>query len=401
MSLVNSYVWRNCDGSDSIFVDTNFSAPSDYVYYKGECYFNTYVEVQIEDAINPLNGDFFNSCVECHNSTTFVSIPCSLYGQIDIYLSGNIELVLEGGLEGPQLKGQIDIELQGMVDIYLQGLMNDPLLNAELEYTVGLEACVVQAEPSATPTLTPTPTPTPSQPCPNCDQYLAVNNDTVNILTVRYVSCDDYNTYTFTVNPDDSKPICSCSEPTPGRDNVSTDYEFINQGTCGISPTPSNTPTNTPTPTGSAQLNYYFATKCCEPGTAVVSVSSGATLLETYATDDNYCYQLLSVTSDTPTVNAIYIIDGCDDCMCPSATLTPTPTITPTTTPACLTCDQYNITNSDTKISLNIIYNNCITGQNVGATVIPNSSIQVCSCTLPYRTAGSTSFTITNNGDCP
>lgn len=147
MALVNSYAWRNCDGSDSIFVDTNFSAPSDYVYYKGECYFNTYVEVQVENAINPLNGDFFNSCVECHNSTTFVSIPCSLYGQIDIYLSGNIELVLEGQLEGPQLEGQIDIELQGMVDIYLQGLMNDPLLNGELELTLDLEGCFDGEQP--------------------------------------------------------------------------------------------------------------------------------------------------------------------------------------------------------------------------------------------------------------
>lgn len=141
MALVNSYAWRSCDGSDSIFVDTNFSAPSDYVYYKEQCYFNTYVVIQVENAINPLNGNFFNSCVECHNSTSFVSIPCSLYGQIDIYLSGNIELVLEGQLEGPQLKGQIDIELQGMVDIYLQGLMNDPLLNGELELTLNLEGC--------------------------------------------------------------------------------------------------------------------------------------------------------------------------------------------------------------------------------------------------------------------
>lgn len=244
MALIDAYAWRRCDGGDSIFVESGVTTPTDYVYYNGECYFNTFVSLQVAGVVDITDEVFFASCSDCELSTVMTSIPCSLYGQVNIYLSGNIELVLEGEMDNVSLNGQIDIPLESAVDIYLSGIMNDPLLNAELEYTVGLEACVVQAEPSATPT----PTPSTSQPCPNCDQYLAVNNDTVNILTVKYVSCNDYIEYTFTVNPDDSKPICSCSEPTPGKGNVSTDYEFINQGTCGVSPTPSNTPTNTPTP---------------------------------------------------------------------------------------------------------------------------------------------------------
>lgn len=338
-------------------------------------------------------------------------MSCKLFGQVDIELLGTkeTEVVLEGTLTAirnayVELEGLIDIEQQGIQNIYLEGDLNNPYLEGMLEPILELEACLTYVQ-----------TTTYISGCTTGSVYRLYSGDISDFVSLEIGS----GVYQITINNylggatlDDK---CFIPIPPIDYDTVYADsYEFTQYTDCkvcnghitptpSVTPTitPSNTPTLTPTPTGSAQLNYFFATKCCEPGTAVVSVSSGATLLETYATDDNYCYQLLSATSDTPTVNAIYIIDGCGDCMCPSATLTPTPTITPTTTPACSTCDEYNITNSDIKTSLSIIYNNCITGQNVGATVNPNSSIQICSCTLPYRTAGSTSYTITNNGDCP
>lgn len=300
-------------------------------------------------------------------------MTCTLYGQVDIELSGTkeIEVVLEGELSAVQLKGEINIELDSNENIYLSSIINHPKLNAELGLVVNLDGCLTTestyinaiAKPccngdaitvqvletnqptvntilnnysghgfiyngecyqftsvggggvpvdtvlpsdyflsictnsicpectTPTPTITPTqtqtpttsvtqtptssvtqtpttsvtqtpttsvtqtpttsvtstPTPTTTSPCTNCDQYLIVNNDKVNSITVSYVNCNDGSSLLLTVGPDDSKPICSCTTPT--RVGGSTNYSITNQGTCGLTPTPTSTATPTPTPT--------------------------------------------------------------------------------------------------------------------------------------------------------
>lgn len=337
-------------------------------------------------------------------------MACKLFGQVDIELLGTkeTEVVLEGTLTAVRnafvdLKGQIDFELNGTQNIFLEGILNDPYLEGMTEPIVELEACLTYIQ-----------TTTYISGCTTGSVYRLYSSDISDYVSLEIGS----GVYQITINNyiGGSTLDDKCFIPVNATDYNTVFAESFtfeqfedciecNGGTTPT-PTPTVTPTitltttPTPTPSTSEQLNYFFATRCCESGTAVVSVSSGATLFETYATDDNYCYQLLSTTSDTPTVNAIYIIGGCEDCVCPSITPTPTLSITPTMTPACATCDEYSITNSDIKTSLNIIYTNCITGQSTGIVVGPSTSTQICSCTLPYRTAGSTNYSITNNGDC-
>jgi hypothetical protein len=342
-------------------------------------------------------------------------MSCKLFGQVDIELLGTkeTEVVLEGTLTAirnayVELEGLIDIEQQGAQNIYLEGDLNNPYLEGMLEPILELEACLTYIQ-----------TTTYISGCTTGSVYRLYSGDISDFVSLEIGS----GVYQITINNylggatlDDK---CFIPIPPIDYDTVYADsYEFTQYTDCkvcngNVTPTPSVTPTitptitpsTTPTPTSSAQLNYFFATRCCSPGTEVVGAPSTASTLETYTTDDGYCYQLLSTTTDSPTVYAISLIDDCGDCVCPTVTpsITPSITLTPTPTPSsyvCETCDEYNITNSDIKTNLNIIYNSCFTGQNTGLIVSPNSSVQICSCTLPYRTAGSTSYSITNNGDC-
>ena len=52
MALIDAYVWRRCDGGDSIFVESGVTTPTDYVYYYGECYFNTFVSLQVAGVVD-------------------------------------------------------------------------------------------------------------------------------------------------------------------------------------------------------------------------------------------------------------------------------------------------------------------------------------------------------------
>ena len=396
MALIDGYVWRECNGSDSIIVDVNFSAPSDYVFYKEKCYFNTYVILSLENVIENLNGIFFNSCYDCESSSTITSIPCSLYGQVDIYLNGDIELVLEGQLEGPQLEGQIDIELQGMLDIYLQGLISDPLLNAELELTLNLEACFDGEQPITYSVYRTT----------NC-----CGGDT------HYVSIP--STHQVGDSFIGSDGVCYQIGSLSTGTEPTIDVEYLFEGGCDVctqqkpclTPTPTLTPsvTQTPsntvtpsltptlTPSTSVLLNRYFATRCIESGTVVIEVPEGASVMETYSADDGNCYQLLNTTTDPSTVNAIELKEnGCADCV------SPTPTLTPTPTPSgiCPSCSTYGITNFDRSLTLQITYTDCDSGSSVGVSVLPDSSIVRCSCDDPVRTGGTLDWGFTNNGSC-
>jgi len=84
----------------------------------------------------------------------------------------------------------------------------------------------------------------------------------------------------------------------------------------------------------------------------------------------------------------------------PTNTPTTTMTPTPSTTPPCSTCEQYSISNNDRDLSLQITYTDCDTGNPVGVSVLPDTSIQRCSCDTPVRTGGSTNYVINNQGVC-
>lgn len=272
MALIDAYVWRRCDGGDSIFVESGVTTPTDYVYYNGECYFNTFVSLQVAGVVDITDETFFTSCSDCELSSTITSIPCSLYGQVDIYLSGNIELVLEGEMDNVSLNGQIDVPLESAIDIYLGGLMNDPLLNGELELIVGLEACITGEYP---PEPSPTPTPTPSNSYNNwvakgCCSYVDAITVQVPINNQPTATTNGFkyngNCYFFTniggsnpvttitsylTNPC-SQPICPVCLSLPAPPSPS------------VTPSLTPTPTITPTPTSSQtscvgmSLNWTF-----------------------------------------------------------------------------------------------------------------------------------------------
>jgi hypothetical protein len=86
-------------------------------------------------------------------------MTCTLFGQVDIYLSGSLEIVLEGEVGPVELDGLIDIKKRGTQNIYLEGILNDPNLEGTLETIVNLEGCLIvdKDPPLVTPTASPAP----------------------------------------------------------------------------------------------------------------------------------------------------------------------------------------------------------------------------------------------------
>jgi hypothetical protein len=99
-------------------------------------------------------------------------MTCTLFGQVDIYLSGSLEIVLEGEVGPVELDGLIDIKKRGTQNIYLEGILNDPNLEGTLETIVNLEGClIVDKDP---PLVTPTASPAPDAPI-ECDDNVIAN----------------------------------------------------------------------------------------------------------------------------------------------------------------------------------------------------------------------------------
>lgn len=192
-------------------------------------------------------------------------MTCTLYGQVDIELSGTkeIEVVLEGELSAVQLKGEIDIELDSNENIYLSSIINHPKLNAELGLVVNLDGCL---------TTESTYINAIAKPCCNGDaitvQVLETNQPTVNTILNNYSGHGFiYNgeCYQFTsvggggvpvdtVLPSDyflsicTNSICpECTTPTPTITPTPTPTS-----TTTPTPTPTLTRTQTPTPTPSS-----------------------------------------------------------------------------------------------------------------------------------------------------
>lgn len=168
-------------------------------------------------------------------------------------------------------------------------------------------------EVTTTPTVSFTPTTT--SPCTNCDQYLIVNNDKGFSITVSYVNCNSGESQLLIVGADDSKPVCSCTTPT--RVGGSQDYTISNQGTCGITPTPSAslpvTPSLSLTQTPSASqttcvamtLQWSFNDSDACNGT---NLSSNTYYTSSPLSAGNYIYSNSSCT--TTVASGRYILDG-------------------------------------------------------------------------------------------
>jgi hypothetical protein len=421
-------------------------------------------------------------------------MTCTLYGQVDIELSGTkeIEVVLEGELSAVQLKGRLNIALESMQNIYLGGIMNDPNLEAGLGLVLNLEACietendyvniiakgccneddpiVVQVLSNSVPAivnegfiyngkcyifssnggtnpvttilpeqyiydpcndplcpecLTPTPTPTPTitpsvvynihrlaSCCNNPTEFNYYASIPSNWLIGNTVIADDGQCYVIgapsigtinltavSYNPfgcEDciSANPCPSSTPTPSVTNTVTPT---------TTPSITVTPTLTPTPTSSVSYTNWGAKECCNDDLIIVQVltNNQPTALTEGFIYNGECYLFSGPGGSNPVTTILpedYNNDPCNNPSCPSC---PSPTPTPSTTPPCTTCDQYSISNNDKNLTLQISYTDCDTGESVGVSVLPDTSIVRCSCDTPVRTGGTNNYVINNQGSCP
>ena len=67
----------------------------------------------------------------------------------------------------------------------------------------------------------------------------------------------------------------------------------------------------------------------------------------------------------------------------------------------CSTCERYEVINESRTIALGIQYTRCSDNFTIGYEIPADTYWYVCSCDIPIRVSGTTSYTITTLGVCP
>lgn len=97
--------------------------------------------------------------------------------------------------------------------VSLQKSIDDPIPPTPTPSNTPLPSGYVP--PTAAPPPTPTPTPSTSPlGCSTCYKYAISNTNPSSGVTVQYTDCNDGSTEFVYVNPQTSKVVCSCVEPT-------------------------------------------------------------------------------------------------------------------------------------------------------------------------------------------
>ena len=265
----------------------------------------------------------------------------------------------------------------------------------------------------------PTPTPTPTQYCQPISIEVAFDCELP--LTP---------TPTLTSTPTETPTPTPTATEICGGLGISVVVSFL-------TPTPTPTKTPTPTPTISPQYNCNFNGSVvfntfddyikCSGSKIFKDCNTGFLYYTTDVVldplgnkpDEGYVYQSFvdgvstcvvynGFVSDIAGVSTIVLTSilglesqgSCSQCVIintptPTPTLTSTPTPTPSTPTS--TCYNYLITNSFI-MTENFMYNTCSTGTPTQQNIEGNSSLTICSSSVP--TTNSTFITITNIGLC-
>ena len=209
-------------------------------------------------------------------------------------------------------------------------------------YNISYSSITYTPTPTPTPTLTPSSTPKIERPCKFgglanfniFDEYMRCGNSKNfrDCFTgIDYYSSENLqysggpitqgSVYKINVNGVDTcASFLGLVDNISGVDEIQIIYELglEVEGACleCITQNPKSTPTPTPTPTPSTTpsviLNNYFATRTCNPGSAVIEAPSSFVDAFAFTANDGNCYQIISETNESPTLIATNT--GCTSC---------------------------------------------------------------------------------------
>ena len=281
---------------------------------------------------------------------------------------------------GPHRLIDIPIELVDGKYYPVEGFHTGDTFNYTITYT---EIC---------PTLTPTETfftqtPTESQATPTPTPTIT-----------------ETSTPTYTPKPTNSQTLTKSEKITPTP-----------------TPTLTFTSTETPEPTKTAAPTQTLTSTSKATQTPTLTLTPTQTPTLTLTPSSGGCYRYVINNYDPSAVNIGWT--DCDSGLGQGAAVFPYNSpyyVCSTTFPIkvagssnytiqiydyncdrCSTCQEYTIVNNDKGQTLGIIYYNCDTWNYTNLTVGVDSSTTICSCQTPYRSQGSTDYTITLNGLCP